>query len=354
MDAILLALDDAKIHPREVDGIVTEGMIMPLKVPHEYVGAQLGIERHFDATMSQVGAGIVGAPQLAAFAIQSGLAKVVVSYFSTDWGSDVTGPYGYHDAFPAKKAFEKPYGFNAQPIYWALWTKRYMHEYGLTEEQLGLLAVQQRQNAILTGRSQMNKPMTLDEYLRSPIVSDPLRIPDCCLISDGAGAFVMTSRDRARDCARPPVTVQGVGFSSRGMPENLFSQGNELLTTPGAQEARVLAENAAGVALSEVDFAELYDCFTPACLLQLEDLGFCAKGEAGAMIARGETSLKGRMPVNTHGGLLSYSYRLAVEHVLEAVRQLRGEAGAVQIPQAEIGIVTGESFPDFSVLVLSK
>jgi acetyl-CoA acetyltransferase len=354
LDAILAALDDAGIDPKEVDGIVTEGMVMPRAVPHEYIGAQLGIERHFDATLSQVGAGIVGAPMIAAMAIKAGLAKVIVSYFSTDWGSDPSGPYGYHDAFPAKAAFEKPYGFTGQPSYWALWTTRYMHEYGLTEEQLGALAVQQRENAIRTGRGQMTKPMTLESYLASPMISDPLRIPDCCLISDGAGAFVMTSMDRARDCRKPPVRVLGTGFASRGNPDDLFSQGHELLVTPGAAKARENAERAAGVSIKDADFGELYDCFTPACLLQIEDLGLCGKGEAGAMVAEGHTSLSGRMPLNTHGGLLSYSYRLSVEHVVEAVRQLRGEAGGVQVKDAELGFVTGESFPDFSVLVLGR
>lgn len=354
LDAILEALGDAGIAPDEVDCFITEGMVMPHKVPHEYVAAQLGIERHFDATISQVGAGIVGTPLLAALAIKSGLAKVVVSYFATDWGSDPAGPYAYHDAFPAKKAFEKPYGFNGQPSYWALWTQRYMHEYGLTEEQLGALAVQQRNNALRTGRSQMVKPMTLESYLAEQMISDPLRIPDCCLISDGAGAFVMTSADRALDCIKQPIYVRGVGFSSRGNPDNLFSQGDQLLVTPGASEARQLAEKAAGLSIKDADFAELYDCFTTACLLQIEDLGLCKKGEAGAMVAEGHTGLGGRIPINTHGGLLSYSYRLAVEHVVEAVRQLRGEAGAVQVKDAEVGFVTGESFPDFSVLVLSQ
>jgi acetyl-CoA acetyltransferase len=235
-----------------------------------------------------------------------------------------------------------------------LWTTRYMNEYGLTEEQLGALAVQQRANAIKTGRGQMTKPMTLESYLASPMISDPLRIPDCCLISDGAGAFVMTSMDRARDCRKPPVRVLGTGFASRGNPDDLFSQGHELLITPGAAQARENAERAAGVSIKDADFGELYDCFTPACLLQIEDLGLCGKGEAGAMVAEGHTSLSGRMPLNTHGGLLSYSYRLSVEHVVEAVRQLRGEAGGVQVKDAELGFVTGESFPDFSVLVLGR
>jgi acetyl-CoA acetyltransferase len=113
-------------------------------------------------------------------------------------------------------------------------------------------------------------------------------------------------------------------------------------------------ERASGISLNEVDFAEIYDCFTITYLLQLEDLGFCKKGEAAQMIAEGHTRLDGSLPINTHGGLLSYSYRLSIEHVIEAVRQLRGEAGAVQVPDAEAGFVTGVTSPDFSVLVLSR
>ena len=355
IDAILMALDDAGIAPSEVDCIITEGMIMPLKVPHEYVAAQLRIERHFDASLSQVGAGIVGAPMLADMAIRSGLAKVVVSYFASDWGSDPRGPYGFHDAYPAKKAFEGPYGFNGQASYWALWTHRYMHEYGLTPEQLGGLAVQQRSNAIRTGRAQMMKPMAIDDYLSAPLLSDPLRYPDCCLISDGAGAFVMTSAKRARDCRKRPVYMNGVGFASPGRtPDGLFTQEMDLLRTPGAREARLMAEKASGISLDDADFFELYDCFTMACLLQMEDLGLCKTGEAGSMVAEGHTAIGGRTPVNTHGGLLSYSYLLAIEHIIEAVRQLRGEAGAVQVADAEVGFVSGETFPDYSLLVLSR
>jgi acetyl-CoA acetyltransferase len=354
LDAIFMALDDAGIDPREVDGFVTESTLMPTKVPHEYVGPQLGIARSFDASLSSVGAGIVGAPLLAADAIQSGRAKVVVSYFGIDWGSDVKGPYQFHDPYPAKKAFEKPYGFDGQPSYFALWARRYMHEYGLRPEQLGALAVQQRENAIRTGRAQMMKPLTLDDYMRSPIISTPLRYSDCCVISDGAAAYVMTSAERARDCAKPPVYVRGVGFASEGSPENLFSQGQHLMELPGARTARERAERAAGVSLSEADFGELYDCFTVECLMQMEDLGLCEKGEAGEMVAAGHTRLGGRLPLNTHGGLLSYSYRLCIEHVIEAVRQLRREAGDVQVEDAELGFVTGVTSPDFSVLILSR
>lgn len=354
LDAIFMALDDAGIHPHEVDGFVTESVLMPRKVPHEYVGFQLGVTRSFDAALSAVGSGIVGAPMLAAEAIRSGRAKVVVSYFGIDWGTDLGGPYQYHDPYPAKAIYEKPYGFDGQPSYFALWARRYMHEYGLTAEQMGALAVQQRENAILTGRAQMTKPLSIDDYLASPIISTPLRFADCCLISDGAGAFVMTSAERARDCPKRPVYVRGVGFASEGSPENLFTQGHHLMEMPGARQARQAAEREAGFSLNEADFGELYDCFTIECLMQMEDLGLCEKGEAGHMVAEGQTRLGGRLPLNTHGGLLSYSYRLCVEHVIEAVRQLRGEAGAVQVADAETGFVTGVTSPDFSVLALSR
>ena len=355
LDAIALALDDAGIAPHEVDGIVTEGLMMPAEVPHDYVAAQLGSARRFDAAMSSVGAGIVGASQLAAFAIQSGRANVVVSYFGTDWGSNETGPYGYHDPYPAKKAFEKPYGFNGQPSFFALWVRRYMQEFGLTSEDLGRIAVLARENARKTGRAQMMKPMSMDDYLAAPMISDPLRYPDCCVITDGAGAFVMTSAERARDCPKRPVFVRGVGFAAGAVTaENLFTQGPRLLALPGAREAREAAEHASGVSLADADFAELYDCFTITSLLQLEDLGFCKKGEGAHMVAEGHTRLDGSLPVNTHGGLLSYSYRLSIEHVIEAVRQLRGEAGEVQIPDAELGFVTGVTSPDFSVMVMSR
>ncbi len=354
MDAILAALADAGIDPSQVDGIVTEGGLMPLKVPHDFVAGQLRIERSFDALMSQVGAGIVGSPHMAAWAIRAGLAKVVVSYFATDWGSDPAGPYAYHQRFPAKVAFELPHGFNAQPLYFGPWMRRYMHEHGVTEEDFGRVAIQQRHNGILTGRAQLMKPMSMADYVGMPVIADPLRVADCCVISDGAGAYVMTSAERARDLPKPPVFVRGVGFSSRGLPDNLFTQGDALMSIPGAAEAKKMAEKDSGIAISDANFGEVYDCFTPEYLFQIEDLGLCKRGEAAAYVKEGNTSLDGPLPLNTHGGMLSYSYRLGVEHVIEAVRQLRGEAGAVQVPGAELGFVTGVSFPDYAMLVLSK
>lgn len=355
IDAVMAALDDAGIEPSEVDGIVTEASVMPLSVPHEYVAGQLGMMRYFDASISYGGAGIACAPMLAQMAIDSGYAKVVVSYFGVDWGTRPSGPYGFHDTYPAKMAFEKPYGFNAQPSYFALIAQRYVHDLGMREEHLGAVAVTQREHALAKGGGQIQKPMSMDDYFNSPYISDPLRVPDCCLISDGAGAFVMTAADRARDCKQPPVEVLGVGYAGAAMTaDDVFTQKPDLLTLPAVREATDQALRRAGITREDVDFAEIYDCFTISCLMQLEDMGFCGKGEGGDFFLEGHARNGGRLPVNTHGGLLSYSYRLGIEHVTEAVRQLRGQAGGAQVKGAEIGLYGGLSTPDYGVLLLGR
>ncbi|MDP6709052.1 MAG: thiolase family protein [Alphaproteobacteria bacterium] len=355
VEAVLAALDDAGIAPEEVDGIVTDAIIMPTTVPHDYIAAQLGMKSRYDSAISLGGAGIVCAPLHAALAIQNGLADVVVCYFGVDWGTRASGPYGFHDLYPAKTAFEKPYGFNAQPAYFALWARRYMLEYGLTERQLGAVAVHQRRHAVLNGGGQVTAPLSIEDYLDSKLVSDPLRVPDCCLITDGAGAFVMTSAERARDCRAEPVYVKGVGFASEPITgDSAFTQKSDVLVIPGAREAADRAFAMADIGASDTDFAEIYDCFTISCLMQFEDMGLCEKGAAGAFFEAGEAGIGGKLPVNTHGGLLSYSYRLGIEHVVEATRQLRGDAGAAQVTDAELGLVSGLSIPDYGVLVLGR
>ena len=355
IQAVSAALQDAGIAPAAVDGIVSDAGIMPNTVPHEYLAAQLGIVRRFDGGMSYGGTGIVCAPMIAQAAIEQGLAETVVCYFGVDWGSRPGGPYGFHDLYPAKMAFEKPYGFSGQPSYFALWARRYMHEYGLQEEDLAQIAVNQRVNAILNGNSQQNTPLGLEDYLGSRMISDPLRVPDCCLISDGVCAFVVTSLDRARDLRHRPVQVLGCGFATEPLSgDDVFTQKPDQLTMPGAGVAAKRVLEQAGLSITDVDFAEIYDCFTISCLMQIEDLGFCGKGEAAAFIREKGTTVKGRLPVNTHGGLLAHSYLLAAEHVIEAVRQLRGEAGDAQVSDAKVGLVTGLSVPDYGVLLLGR
>jgi acetyl-CoA acetyltransferase len=230
-----------------------------------------------------------------------------------------------------------------------------MHEYGLEEGDLATIAVSQRENAMRNGRGQAKRPLNYEDYFNSRMISDPLRVPDCCLISDGVGAYVMTSAERARDCRKAPVEVLGVGFASEPISgDDVFTQKREMLRMPAAAKASQLAQERSGVSLDDVDFAEIYDCFTISCLMQIEDIGFCGKGEASAFIREKGIGIDGGLPVNTHGGLLSYSYRLGIEHVVEAVRQLRGEAGEAQVKDAEIGLVSGLSVPDYGVLMLGR
>jgi acetyl-CoA acetyltransferase len=308
--------------------VLTDGLIMPTTVPRDFIAAQFGMNRRFDGGMSFGGAGSAAAPQLAQLAIASRLANVVVYYFGVDWGTRASGPYGFHDLYEAKLAFEKPYGFTGQPSYFALWARRYMHEFGLTERDLATIAVTQRDSARRNPLSQQTTPLSYDDYFNARVVSHPLRVPDCCLISDGACAYVMTSVERARDLAKPPVTVLGASFGSEPVSgDDVFTQPSGMMRIPGARLAADDALSQAGLSLQDVDFAELYDCFTISCLLQVEDLGFCKRGEGADFIREMGIGIEGKLPINTHGGLLAHSYLLGVEHVIEAVRQLRNEAG---------------------------
>ena len=197
VDAVLAAILDAGLTPADVDGIMSDSIIMPVTVLHDYVAGQLGITRTYDATISYGGAAMMCAPLLAAQAIKSGLAKVVVFYFGVDWGSRPGGPYGYHSLYPAKGVFEQPYGYSGQPAYFAMMARRYRETYGLPQEHLGRIALNQRHNALLNGRAQVKAPLTLEGYLKGRPIADPLTLNDCCVITDGVGAYVMTSDDRA-------------------------------------------------------------------------------------------------------------------------------------------------------------
>jgi acetyl-CoA acetyltransferase len=285
VEAVQAAIDDAGIAAHEIDGIITDSVIMPQSVPREYVAAQFQMERRFDSALSYGGAANVAAPVHARLALESGAAKYVLYYFGLDWGSRVGGPYVFHNMYPAKLAFEKPYGYNAQPIYFALWATRYRHEYGLSEEDLAYVAVSHRQNAQLNPLSQMTKPLTTEGYYASPVLSSPLRIADSCLISDGAVAYIMTTMDRARDLRRSPVRILGEAFASEPINgDGVFTQQSDFFKVTAAAEAANRAFGQAGLSPVDVDLAQVYDCFTISCLLQVEALGFCKRGEGAAFL----------------------------------------------------------------------
>jgi acetyl-CoA acetyltransferase len=235
--------------------------------------------------------------------------------------------------------YQAPYGYFAPPQQFAMFTRAHMIKYGTTHEQLGAIAVGQRANAVKNPRALKRDPITLDDYLASRWIAEPLRLLDCCLDTDGACALVITSAERARDLRRPPVLISGAAW---GGGDSFFSgQGGDFTVSEAARIAPRLYA-AAGVGPADIDVAQLYDCFTYSVLVQLEDYGFCAKGEGGPYAASGATRLDGRLPVNTHGGFLSEGYVHGINHIAEAVAQLRGDAGDRQVPGAEVALSTAQ------------
>ena len=263
------------------------------------------------------------------------------------------GPGEVHATQSLKQNLEVPFGWFPQPVYFATIMRRHMIEFGTTPEQFAAVAVACRRHANLNPDAVMHgRPMTIADYLASPFLADPLRLFDSCLISDGGAAFVTTSVERARDLPRPPAVVAGVGegFSASGThwaEQREFTSTPQVFSAPGAFTM-------AGIRPEDVDVLTVYDPFTVVSLMQIEDMGFCAKGEAGAFVEG--TTLHhdaGRLPFNTHGGLLSHAYVLGIAHVVECVKQLRGTAAA-QVPDCEVAVYGGYTGHMASTLVLTK
>ncbi len=206
LDAIRRALADAGLEPHDVDGFVSETYSTVRYAPVDEISQRLGLrDRAFSAQMSLAGAGNVGAPQLAELAIDAGLASVVVFYYGINLSARPGSTYAFHAGDHSKVAFEMPFGYYGQPVYFAAIAQRYMHEYGLRPEELGAIAVSTREHATRTPNALKRDPLTLDQYLDQPLLADPLRKLDCCLVNDGGVAYVMTSTDRARHLRHAPV-----------------------------------------------------------------------------------------------------------------------------------------------------
>jgi acetyl-CoA acetyltransferase len=236
--------------------------------------------------------------------------------------------------------FEVPYGVTI-PAFYALVASRYLHEHGATMEELAHIAVTMRAHAARHPGAHMRKPITVADVLASRVIASPLRLLDCCLVSDGAAAVVVSAPDAAADTARPGVAVIGAG---QGHTHEHLSQAPSL-TEFGCHDAAARALGEAGVAPADVDVAEIYDSFTITLLIELESMGFFPRGEAGPAAAAGALALGGRLPTNTHGGLLSFGHSGAaggLTHVVEGVRQLRGECADRQVPHAELAFVHGD------------
>ena len=337
--AAVRALADAGLTPHQVDGCLSKPPYQePTFLFTDHLAAVLGLRLRYGHDLHAGGCTPILAAANAVRALEAGLCHTVLVAFGENMLTQSKAPrpthgklhWGYED-------WEEPFDLVGPPAGYALAARRHMHCYGTTAEQLGIIAVTQRRHALLNEGAQMRRPLTLADYLRSPWVVEPFRVPDCSLVSDYGGAFVVTTAERAADLRHRPVAVLGYGESH----PHRYLMRDEDLTRCGAIESGPAALRMAGVGLHEVDFAELYDSFTYTVLVQLEDYGFCAKGEGGAFVEGGRTALGGALPVNTHGGLLSQAHADGILHVTEAVKQLRGHAGPRQVAHADIGLVSG-------------
>jgi acetyl-CoA acetyltransferase len=334
LEASKRAIEDAGISRDAVDGVL---VMMPAIMGEQHgwaarVAGYLGIEPTFSATMDMGGATACGSVQTAMAAIDAGYCTAVLCCFATqNWPQGVA-----MQLFGSE--FQVPYGDVGALTLMGHIKRRQMHEHGYTEEQYGQIAVTWRTHALKNPDAQMKKPMTLDAYLASRWVVEPLRLFDCCPNTDGGGACIVTSLERARDLAQRPARVLGAGQTHA--TEMIHPNGRDPERISGSRAAEQVY-TMAGVKPADVDCAQLYDAFTPRVMHDLVAYGFCAPGEAGAFVAAGNCTYGGSLPSNTAGGLISEGHLSGFGHIREAVRQVRGTAGERQVDDCELCLVTG-------------
>ena len=358
LQASVNAISDAGLKLSDIDGVMTP----VLGATAEDLAANLGIKNlRYAAQVNMGGASSVASLQSAAAAVSLGLADFVLvpngwNGFSEMRARDLRRRNESKAAMgPTVNDFYMPFGSSAPVQFYALMARRHMHEFGTPPEALAAIAVACRRHAQLNERAVMrDRPMTLDDYLNSPWISQPYRLLDCCLETDGAAAVIVTSTERAsRLDGQDPVLISGV---AEGHPY----PADDILNRPeffdiGLTHAAPKAYEMAGIGPEDVDFAQVYDCFTFEVLQQLEEAGFCARGEGAKFVLGGGIELGGRLPVNTHGGLLSEAHVIGMNHVVEAVRQLRHQAAGRQVEGARVGVVTGwGDFGDGALAVLRR
>jgi acetyl-CoA acetyltransferase len=341
-DAAQAALTDAGLRMSDIDGLLTT----PVRVEHwnmpcGVVAHHLGIHPSYLATVDLAGASGAAMIHQAAMAIAAGQCTTVLCVAGQNLLSHTTRSSAVKkmaEGGSAHPQFEVPYGPLVPSLY-ALVAQRHMHEYGTTPEQLAQVAVTLRHHASLNPNAHKRDLITIADVLKSKMIASPLHILDCAIVSDGAAAAIVTSAARGRDLKRTPVYLLGQGYGLRHS-----HIGDTQLTTTGAVDAGRDAFRTAGLKPSDMDFAQIYDCFTITVIVELEDLGFCRKGEGGHFVEGGRIGIGGELPVTTHGGLLSGGHPGlggGFFHVIEAIRQLRGEAGARQVKDAEVALVHG-------------
>jgi acetyl-CoA acetyltransferase len=357
VEAVKAALDDAGIAPAEVDGMVTFTMD---NNPEIEVARNLGMNDLKLFSRVHYGGGAGGGTILqAAMAVATGVADVVVCYRAFNERSGRRFGAGVQDRPPAANtetahySWYSPYGL-VTPAQWvAMFARRYMHTYGATSEDFGRVAVADRFHASTNPAAWFYKqPITLEEHQASRWIAEPLHLLDCCQESDGAQALVITSAERARDCAQPPVVIEAAAQGASRGQEMMTSYYRDDMT--GLPEMGLVARQlwaTSGLTPADIHTAVIYDHFTPFVLCQLEEFGFCGRGEAKDFIVDEGIELGGRLPINTNGGQLGEAYIHGMNGIAEGVRQVRGTS-VNQVPNADHVLVTAGTGVPTSGLIL--
>jgi acetyl-CoA acetyltransferase len=356
--ATFLALEDAGLSVDDLDGFA---LYSTAPVDPGAMAAMMGVpEVRFAATLTSGGGGAAGSLGLAAAAIVSGMANVVVSLMTLQQvarrlGGSTSGPrplpstpgggaYGGAGGVPPEAAFTAPATIVSPGQNFAMITNRHMHDYGTTRDHFAEICISQRNNAIRRPTSLRREPLTREDYFNARMVSEPLCLFDYTMESDGAVAVITTSIERARDLRQPPVLIAGSANGGLGNHASLlgsFQMPADRFASSGHRAVAKQVYEMAGVGPDDIDVALLYDHFSPMVLMQIEDYGFCPIGEGGPFVAEGNIRWPtGKIPVNTHGGNLSEAYVIGMTHIREAVEQLRGTA-VNQVEGAELALVTG-------------
>jgi acetyl-CoA acetyltransferase len=333
VDACRLAIEDAGIDKSEVDAVLTKAPTANFQMLWSTKVAQsLGIIPRATATLDAAGASNANLVAYACMLIETGQANVAVISYGDNPAT------GSRAAYRRIHGDDQAYGLFGAPSNYAMVARRHMYEFGTTQDQLGAVAVNARRNASMNPNAHFQTPITLDEYHNSRWLAEPFHLLDSTPVSDGGAAVVVTSAERARDLKQKPVYIMGFGQSH---PAWDIAYRRDW-TTSGAKESGRAAFEMAGITTEDVNFVELYDCFTIVPIITLEDYGFCAKGEGGAFVEGGRISLEGDLPLNTSGGLLSETGMPGMQLIVEAVRQLRGECGPRQVKDPHIGVVSNQ------------
>ncbi|TQE21217.1 thiolase family protein [Streptomyces ipomoeae] len=353
-DAVRRAADDAGLALSDLDGLLTSSGVLGgvgLALQKDLGLKNLRMLSEVQAYGSTAGAMV----QYAAMAVRSGMAEAVACVFADaplKEKSSAGAAYARAVGGSGWMGLMGAAGITgATPLY-ALAARRHMDTYGTTSEQLAHIAVAQRAWAATNPRAQFRDPITVEDHQASRMIAEPFHLLDCCMVTNGGIAVIVTTAERAAHLRRPPVHVLGWAQSHPGYP---MHRDSDFGLVSGAAQAGPAALKMAGVSLGDVDVAELYDCYTFTVLLTLEDYGFCAKGEGGAFAASGALAPGGSLPVNTGGGQLSSYYLWGMTPLSEAVLQARGEAGERQVPRHDVVLVSGNggALDHHSTLVLS-